>query len=513
LKNKIKYTTLKALILSALFVCVNIFSSAQGGQIELVHSDKVTNAIIFPEAVKLTGNVQFKHESRKLFCDSAYFHQTENWVKAYGNVQINQADTLNLFCDSLHFDGNSNIGILRSNVRFRDNEFKMTTDSLEFDANQSIGYYRNWAIINAINQDLSITSKKGYYYSETKTFYFKDSIDIIHPDYNLNADTLEFNTNTETVYFHGPTKIEMDSTLVNCVNGYYDTKNDFLNLYEGATIVDKSTTLYADSLTYNKELEIAEGFYNVSIIDTAENVELKSNYLIKDSDSKIKLTDNARIYKYALTDTLFIRADTIYQQKDTTLNTTKNIAINNVNLINKGIVSICDSLYFNEQDSIIKLRKLPFVWQDSTQLSADSMDVFLLKGSEINKIKLYNNSLVVNKKDSIHYDQLSGNFIIANFKDEAIEQIFIDGNSQTLYYPTNSDKDSTGNETTSLQGQNKLISEQILISFRASEITKIKFIDQPDAQFYPLNKIKEDELYLKNFIWNFSKKPSAVIPK
>ena len=72
----------------------------QQSNIELVHSDLLTNAKVFDNAIKVTGNVHFKHENRNLFCDSAYFHQTDNWIRAYGNVHLNQADTLNLFCDS-----------------------------------------------------------------------------------------------------------------------------------------------------------------------------------------------------------------------------------------------------------------------------------------------------------------------------------------------------------------------------------------------------------------------------
>ena len=54
----------------------------------------------------------------------------------------------------------------------------MTTDSLEFDANKSIGYYSNWAKISSIHNDLKLTSKKGYYHANSKTFFFKDSVDV-----------------------------------------------------------------------------------------------------------------------------------------------------------------------------------------------------------------------------------------------------------------------------------------------------------------------------------------------
>ncbi len=464
--------------------------------------------------MKVVGNVHFRHENRNVFCDSAIYHEPENWLRAYGHVQINQADTLNLFCDSLYYDGNTNLGILRNNVRFRDSEFKMTTDSLEFDANKSVGYYTNWAKITSINQDLKLTSKKGYYYSGSKTFYFKDSVEVTHPNYNLSADTLEFNTLTETVHFHGPTQISLDSTLVYCKKGFYNTNSEYLNLWNGATIINNETsTLYADSLIYEQQTEIVEGFYNVSVYDSLENVQLKSNYLISNlKSSQYTLKKDARIYKYNPKDTLFLSADTIHQNLDTLSQKTIRIAQNNVVIINQNAVGICDSIYYNEVDSIIKLRKDPMLWQDSTQLSGDSIDI-KLNNNSFDEINLHNNSLVISMHDSIHYDQLSGKFITASFKSGDIYKIFIDQNAQTLYYPSEKVKDSTGVEKSVLKGKNQLLCDQIVIYFKKSEVQKIAFIDKPEASFHPLDQIKEKELFLNNFIWKIEDKPNTKIPK
>ena len=60
-----------ALSISAIFL--TNFNWAQTSQIELVHADEVTNSVLFIDAVKVIGNVHFKHEQpRNLYCDSAY---------------------------------------------------------------------------------------------------------------------------------------------------------------------------------------------------------------------------------------------------------------------------------------------------------------------------------------------------------------------------------------------------------------------------------------------------------
>jgi hypothetical protein len=57
------------------------------------------------------------------------------------------------------------------------------------------------------------------------------------------------------------------------------------------------------------------------------------------------------------------------------------------------------------------------------------------------------------------------------------------------------------------------VCDEIYVYFKASEVSKIKFIDQPDASFYPINKIPNKELYLQDFIWKIEEKPSIIIPK
>ena len=213
-----------ALLLSAVFIPERC--AAQKEVVRLVFSETVSNSVAFANTTVAEGNVEFAHGGTRLFCDSALFFRDRNLVHAYGHVQINQGDTVNLFCDSLKFNGKTNISKLLSNVRFRDNEYLLTTDSLEYNGNRSVGYYTNHAQISSINSDLTLTSVKGYYYSQTKTFFFKDSVHVEDPKYELFSDTLEFRTIPSSAHFHGPTKIIFDSSQVLCERGIYFSKED-----------------------------------------------------------------------------------------------------------------------------------------------------------------------------------------------------------------------------------------------------------------------------------------------
>ena len=490
-----------------------ISALGQGNQLELVHTDKLTNSTVYEGAAKTVGNVHLKTNNINLFCDSALFHERQNWVRAFGRVQINQGDTLNLFSDSLFYDGNTSIGVLQSNVRIRDNLYKLTTDSLKFNANTSTAYYTNHAVIKSNQQNLVLKSIVGSYNSASKTFLFKDSVSLTHPEYNVISDTLEFNALTEKVFIHGPSIITLDTTtVIHCEKGVYNTKTDDISIWKHALINTEKQIIEGDSLFFNQRTSYAEGFRNISIRDTTENLILKSHYFLKENDD-IMLVDQAQILKPDSKDTLILQADTILQKTLQKNSIRENIAISNV-IIEKGeLIGTCDSIYFNETDSIIKMQKAPVIWREQTEIKADSIEITLID-NEIKTLDLYENAFMAISHDSVYFDQLSGKQMHANLDSNAIKSVLITGNAETLYFPNEVTKDSlTGEEIKTIKGINNMISSKIRIGFKDSDIQKISFIDDPDATFTSVKSIKQKDLYLKKFKWEINRKPESLLRK
>ena len=76
-------------------------------RIYLVHSDelKYDHFGNNPDAQVVKGKVHFIHQGAQLWCDSAYFFQEANSVKAFGNVRFKQGDTLSMTCRYAEYDG------------------------------------------------------------------------------------------------------------------------------------------------------------------------------------------------------------------------------------------------------------------------------------------------------------------------------------------------------------------------------------------------------------------------
>jgi len=502
LKNKILFGTL---FLSVLFFPLKAFQ--QEGSIKLVYAETASDYKGQLNTTIAKGNVQFEHNRSKLYCDSAIFFQDKNLIYAYGHVQINQGDTVNLFCDSLKYDGNTSISKLWSNVRFRDNEYKLVTDSLEYNGNLSKGYYKNWATISSIHEDLKLTSRKGYYYSETKTFFFKDSVHVEHPEYEVLSDTLEFRTIGPSAHFHGPTVIYLDSAEIHCNKGVYYTNKKLIRLWNGASIYEDKRTLFADSLIYDQKTNVGEGFCDVKLYDSTEKVMFLADYLWKSANNdKITLRDHAHVIQFNPKDTLFLSADTIYHTQDTITDLRQAIAINHVEIINAGLFVACDSAFFSETDSILKLHKNPMMWAQNTQLSADSI-LAPYYNREFHKLLMYENAFITSEKDSAHYDQIKGEYMTAYLDSSKIKKVFIETNAQTLYYVTEDKTDTIGIVLKEISGMNKIDCNSILVQFVESEIENISFNDMPTGKYTPIEDVLERELFLIGYLWQIERKP------
>ena len=137
----------------------------------MLHSDATRgDEKRLPDAVILTGNVQLRRDSMYMYCDSAYLYTKRNSVQAFGNVRMEQGDTLFLYGDYADYDGDLNIARVRNNVRLIDKSTVLETDSLNFDRNINLAYYFNGGILS--DEQSTLDSYWGEYDINTKEAVF-----------------------------------------------------------------------------------------------------------------------------------------------------------------------------------------------------------------------------------------------------------------------------------------------------------------------------------------------------
>ena len=158
----------------------------QKSRVELINSvrmrvDNKTN-------ISYVKNPTFKHDNAILTCDSAVFYIDLNYFEAFKNVHINQADTMNIYSDLLNYDGNSKMAHLINNVRMIDPSSVLTTNILDYDMGLRIGKYLEGGKIVNTAKDVTITSKRGWYFANNNDAWFKLNVDIVTPQAKIKSE-------------------------------------------------------------------------------------------------------------------------------------------------------------------------------------------------------------------------------------------------------------------------------------------------------------------------------------
>jgi len=82
--------------------------------------------------LSLAGNVALKQQGTLFYADSAVLNQQSNIVEAFGNIHINDGDSMHTYSRYLRYRGNEKLAYLQGNVRLQDSRgTTITTNELD----------------------------------------------------------------------------------------------------------------------------------------------------------------------------------------------------------------------------------------------------------------------------------------------------------------------------------------------------------------------------------------------
>lgn len=456
------------------------------------------NKSISPDEQRIIGNVILSHDSTYLYCDSAYLNEEKNSVTAFGNIHIKISDTLNLFGDSLKYDGNTKIARIKSNVRLIDKETVLTTDTLIFDRKTRIARYNYWGKI--VNDKNNLVSKHGYYYTDKKEFFFKEKVILKNPEHMMFSDSLMYHTVSEIAYFFGPSSITGEEDSIYCENGWYDTRSDKARFRKKAKIFHGDQYITGDSLYYERETGFGQVFRNAVLVDTVKDLVLTGNYgEIHRKAGFAFMTDRAVAILVDNRDSLFMHSDTIRATFDSSQNIHKIFAFYKVKFYRDDLQGLCDSLAYHGKDSTMTMYHDPVIWSDKNQVTADSIKINI-RNSQADSMVMYNTAFIVSQDDTSKFNQVKGRDMVGFFnRDNELYKVRVQGNAETVYFVREDDR--------SMIGINKAAASDMLIFLEKNEIKTITYIGQPTATLYPENEISPNDLRLRGFKWITGRRP------
>ena len=462
----------------------------------LLHADETRyNQMINADAQILVGDVVFRHDSMYMYCDSALFYEQSNSLDAYGNVRMNQGDTLLLYGDRLHYNGDEMLAKIRENVVMIDNEMTLTTDSLNYDRTINLGYYFNWGTVeDTLNV---LTSEWGEYDTQTNDAIFNYEVTLTNPNFVLTSDTLLYNTKTQIATIVGPSNIDSDSNNIYSTLGRYYTADEHAELLNRSVLTSGEKRVVGDSLYYDRNEGYGEVFDNVVMDDYANKMRLTGDYVYYDEHAdSAYATQRAVAIDYSQGDSMYVHGDTLrlltrFPDTDSVYRIVQ--AFHKVRIYRDDVQAVCDSMEFNALDSCMTMYYDPVVWNGPQQILGEVIRVYM-NDSTVEWAHVENQALIVEKVGAEHYNQISGREVKAYFVNGNIDRSDVIGNVMVVYYYSEAgDSIAFGMNTTECSYLTAYMKER--------QVDKLFIREQSNGVFYPIAQIPAGKDRLSNFAW------------
>lgn len=546
------------LILLSLVGSFSFMFAQKTSKLFINHADKLYKTQRDPNAEILVGNVKLKKDEVTLICDSARYYKDTGSFDAFGHVVVRQADTLSLLCDTLLYNGSSQLMKARNHITLQNRTSKLITNILDYDKSNGTAVYNQggtlykdgmtlsseWGQYNTmteigefdrnvklVSQDAVLTADWGrynaqsrqaffvhnvkvnssgtnvssdslYYNMATKDADFEGNVKLKSKDYDIVSTRMLYNTDTELATIVAPTNItNTDGTFIYSERGSYDMKNNKGQLLSGSYIIQNMRTIRGDSLHYDKSSGYNEAFHNVEIVDEENKLTLTGDYCWYDEKTgNAMATDKALVTDWSEPDTVFVHADTLklftyYLNTDSVHRIGK--AYHKVRMFRNDVQAVCDSLVSIQRDSCTYLYGQPIVWQDREQITGEEIRVYN-NDSTINYVHVINQAMMVEQLDSVSYNQISGKEIKAFFLNGKLIRNEAHGNVLVDYFFEEDDGRRIG--------MNYSESTDLKVFMKDQKVDKI-WMPATTGTMYPADKIPTERRYLPGFAWFDSIRP------
>ena len=466
---------------------------ADSKQILIEHSDFLDiSEKEVPGAVVLTGNVVVIHQGVRMTCNKAYHFTKSNYVKAFGNVNMVQGDTLSMSSKYAEYDGNKKFAFASGNVIMTDPKMTVTTDTINFDRNSQVAYYNTGGTIR--DAENTLTSKAGTYYLNQKKFQFNTAVTVNNPTHTIRTNHLDYYTNSGHAYVYGPSTIASATNTIYTTKGFYDTKKDEGKLQKGSKIKYKDRLIEGEDLYYDRKKDYARAINNVKITDTVNKMVVRGHYA-----EVYKQKDSMYITKKALVAGLFEKDSVWFHAKRLVVTGKPQERIlrgyNNARFFKKDMSGKCDSIHYDQKKGLTQMIGKPILWNGKNQMTGDIMHLISdAKTEKVDSLKVLNNAFIISK-DTIGngYNQVKGQNLFGKFKDNKLHEVDIIKNTEVLYYMRNDKQE--------LIGINKNVSSKINMILNGNTIDTITFFTNVDGDIFPENELPENARLLRGFVW------------
>ncbi len=265
------------------------------------------------------------------------------------------------------------------------------------------------------------------------------------------------------------------------------------------TVRDTGSVLTSDSLTYFRIEKRSVAERNVAIYNKQDDATIYGEHFENFAPQQFsRMTGQPSLVQFdrdvrGRIDTLVVRCRVMESYQDSMR---RLVAIDSVEIVRSDLAAIGGhATFFTVGDSIL-LRQIPVVWYRQSQVSGDSINVYL-KERALHIVAVLGNAFAISQNDTLRprrFDQIAGDTLHMFFEEQQLKKITVDVRATSVYHLY---EDSAAN------GLNKTSGDRLVLDFYFGKVSSIRIYGGVEGQYVPENLVqgKEMEYAIAGFNW------------
>ncbi len=256
------------------------------------------------------------------------------------------------------------------------------------------------------------------------------------------------------------------------------------------SVYDSLSTVSADSLLYFRDAKRSVAMGNVTVYFKEDHATITGHRVEHRAEEQFtRVTGDPELVQIDRSDprrvdTLVVRSITMESYRDSLK---RLVAIDSVRIVRAELSARAGLATFFSGGDSIHLRSAPVLWYERTQVTGDSVGVFMADRA-LRLVDVMGDAFALSQADSLHvgrYDQLSGMRLKMFFANKLLEEISVDGQASSLYHVFDEGK---------ANGVNRMSGDRIVMKFSRGQIAVLNIFGGVQGQYIPENIVDGHEL-------------------
>ncbi|MES1222036.1 MAG: OstA-like protein, partial [Bacteroidota bacterium] len=444
------------------------------------------------ETVRFITETVIVDSSKRTITTSEGFYDLKQGKAEFGKRPVVQDGKTTIIADHIRFDDSTGISQAKGRAIIRDTTQGTTIIADEIFRNRKteaiLATKKPLMIIKQDNDSLYVTADTLFSARLTdlhsspasfKTDSTAKTDSSVKENMILNIDSLSRKGLAAIEYTRVDSVLALNEKIVPVTDSLWEkrlmAKRD--SVFRSDTAVQKNIVVNKEGAEKKEASLQKRNLFNKNVI--AVNDSLSHSDSVSNSVAGKLTTDSAVIKKDTLRGVTVVPLD----EKDSTNRYFE--AYRHVRIFSDSLQAVSDSMFYSFHDSTFRLFYDPILWAQGSQVTGDTI-ILLTKNKKADRMKVINNSFLVNKLDKEAFNQVKSSRMDAYFLDGGIDSVRAKGFAECIYYLQ--DKDSA------YTGINQSTSDFLDAYFRNKELHRVVFRSQVKGTVWPIRQKNPSEM-------------------